>query len=241
MVANHMVTMTSLASIEKINEIRETYKNRGIQSPSYTAIVLKSTYLLTKRYPEVNRAIIGPPFFRRIVQFTNFDFNVAVEKNLPNLPGQAYAPVIKNVDKKSLIEITKELQFYASSTEQNDKDLKLFMRILNLIPYPFAKWIINASFWFPNLWLKHKGCACWVNSPAKSGADLLFTLWPWPITFSFGIVKKRPWVRDNQVVVESTIPLIMAFDRRLLGGGPAGRLFSEFKKIIENADPELFI
>ncbi|MBL7543853.1 MAG: 2-oxo acid dehydrogenase subunit E2 [Bdellovibrionaceae bacterium] len=240
MVASHMVTMTSLASIKKIEEVRQSYKENGMQPPSYTAIIIKATYLLIKRYPEVNRAILGPPFFRKIIQFENFDINVAVEKSLPNIPGQAYAPVIRNVDKKDLLEITKELQFFATSTEENDNNLKLFMRVLKFVPYPFAKWILNAPYWFPHFWIKHKGCACWVNSPAKSGADLLFTLWPWPITFSFGVVKKRPWVFEDQVMAEMTIPLTMVFDRRLLGGGPAGRLFSEFKKIIEDADSELF-
>lgn len=241
MVASHTVTMSSLASIKKIEEIRQGYKSKGMPAPSYTAIIIKAVYLLMQRHPEANRAIIGPPFFRKIIQFKNFDINVAVEKNLPNIPGQAYAPVIKNVDKKNLLDITKELQFLATSTEENDSGLRLFMRSLKFIPYPFAKWLLNAPFWFPSLWIKYKGCACWVNSPAKSGADLLFTLWPWPMTFSFGVVKKRPWVSDDQLVAELTIPLIMTFDRRLLGGGPAGRLLSEYKRIIEEADADLFL
>lgn len=33
----------------------------------------------------------------------------------------------------------------------------------------------------------------------------------------------------------------MTFDRRLLGGGPAGRLLSEYKRIIEEADADLFL
>lgn len=237
---NHMVTMTCLASAKKIDEIRKSYKENGKVSPSYTALIIKATYLLIKRHPKINRAIIGPPFFRRIIQFNNFDINVAVEKDLPNIIGQAYAPTIKNVDKKNVVEITNDLQFFAKCTEENDNNFKLFMNILKFVPYPFAKWLLNLPFWFPFFWIKHKGCACWVNSPAKSGADLIFTVWPWPITFSFGSVKERPWVIDGQLVVESTIPLTMVFDRRLLGGGPAGRFFSEFKKIIEDADCELF-
>ncbi len=32
------------------------------------------------------------------------------------------------------------------------------------------------------------------------------------------------------------MPLVMAFDRRIMGGGPAGRVFMYFKNLLENAD-----
>lgn len=89
--------------------------------------------------PELNRAILGPPFFRRIIQFHNYDINVAVEKNIENLPGQAYAPTITNVDKKNVIEISKDLRFFANRDEKSDKNFKLFMRLLKFVPGPFSK------------------------------------------------------------------------------------------------------
>jgi pyruvate/2-oxoglutarate dehydrogenase complex dihydrolipoamide acyltransferase (E2) component len=240
MTPSHMVSMTTLASAKKINQTRDNFKQQGLAVPSYTAIIIKAVYLTLKKNPELNRAILGPPFFRRIIQFHNYDINVAVEKNIENLPGQAYAPTITNVDKKNVIEISKDLRFFADCDEKNDNNYKLFMRLLKFVPGPFSKWIINLPYWIPSLWVKHKGCACWVNSPARAGADLVLTTWPWPVTFSFGVVKKRPMVIDDQVSAELTIPLVMVFDRRLMGGGPAGRIFADFKQIIEEADPKLF-
>ena len=84
----------------------------------------------------------------------------------------------------------------------------------------------------PQLWVAFRGCAAWVNAPSKAGADFVATTWPWPLTFSFGIVKARPFVIDNQVVVKETIPLVLVFDRRIMGGGPASRLFAEFQKLL---------
>lgn len=231
-----MVNMTVLASAAKLESLRELQRSKGLPVPSYTALIMKAVVGALKKHPEANRAILGMPFFRRIVQFNNYDINVAVEKNLKNIPGQAYAPTVRNVDKKSIIQITEELKFYAHSDEKNDKHLSLFLRILKYIPWPFANAILNMPYRFPHLWIRHKGCACWVNAPSKSGADLVFTYWPWPITFSFGIVKKRPFIVEDKVVSETTIPLLMVFDRRLMGGGPAGRFFAEFKRIIEEAD-----
>lgn len=236
----YMVTMSSLASAKKLELIRNEYKSKGKEPPSYTALILKAVSEVIKKYPEVNRTIIGPPFFRKIVKFEHFDINVAIEKSLPNLPGQAYTTPIRNIDQKNALNITEELKFLAQCNEENNEQYALFMKILKYIPWPFAKWLINFPYWSPKMWLKYRGGACWVNAPSKSGADLVFTVWPWPVTFSFGIVKERPVVINSQVMAETTIPLLMVFDRRLMGGGPAGRIFAEFKKIIEDADPKIF-
>lgn len=237
---SNMVNVTVLASAAKLEALREEYRSKNLLVPSYTALIMKAVSGVLKKHPEMNRAVIGFPFFKKIVQFGSFDINVAVEKKLENIPGQAYAPTIREVDKKSLIQITEELKFYANCDEKSDKHFALFLKILKYVPWPLAYFILNFPSQIPNMWARHRGCACWVNSPSKSGADLVFTYWPWPITFSFGVVKKRPFVVADQVVSEDTIPLLMVFDRRIMGGGPAGRIFADFKKIIEEGDPEVF-
>jgi hypothetical protein len=138
-----------------------------------------------------------------------------------------------------LAQITQELQELATCDETNNDRYKLFMRILNRVPRPFSLWLINAAYWFPELWAEHRGCACWVNAPSKAGADLVMTTWPWPITFSFGVVRKRPVVINDKVEARLTMPLVMVFDRRIMGGGPAGRIFAQFKEILAKADRTL--
>lgn len=236
----NMVAISSLAAADKIEKIRLNLAARGQKAPSYTAIVLKATALVMKRHPEANRAILGPFFYRRLYQFENIDVSVAVEKSLTALPGQPYAATVISPLKKSLQSITSELRDLSFCTEETDKKFKLFMFILRRIPSPWSLLILNAPYWFPSLWVKYRGCAAWVNSPAKAGADLVITCWPWPMTFSFGIVKKRPLVVDNKVEAVTTIPLLMSFDRRIMGGGPASRVFATYLNIIESADEELF-
>ncbi|MBL7689603.1 MAG: 2-oxo acid dehydrogenase subunit E2 [Bdellovibrionaceae bacterium] len=231
-----MVTMSSLVSARRLEQVRQHYQSHAKEPPSYTALILKAVAAVIRQHPELNRAIIGPPFFRRIVKFDRCDLNVAVEKSLPNIPGHAYAPTIRNVDKKTLAEITTELKYYAQCTEENDRHFALYMRILRYVPWPFAAAILNLPSWIPSLWARHRGGGCWVNAPSKSGADLVFTIWPWPVTFSFGVVKTRPFAVGDDVVAEPTIPLLMVFDRRLMGGGHAGRIFADFRRLIEEAD-----
>lgn len=241
MVPQNMVTMVSEIDAAGLHRLREKARAAGLPPPSYTAIIIKAVSRVLEKNPQANRAILGPPFFRSLYQFDGTNINVAVEKDLPHLPGMAYAPTIHNVTTKSLREITSELQTLARSTEDNDPGFRDFMRILRRVPSPISNWLINIPYWFPSFWSKYRGCAAWVNAPSKAGADLVMTTWPWPLTFSFGIVKLRPFLVEvtgetPRLEAGLTIPLVLSFDRRIMGGGPASRLFAEFQNILMRAD-----
>jgi pyruvate/2-oxoglutarate dehydrogenase complex dihydrolipoamide acyltransferase (E2) component len=229
----YMVTLVSQIDATVLESTREQYRLKGLAPPSYTALIIKAAALIMKRNPQANRAILGLPFFKRLYQFQTEDISVAVEKNLPAFPGNPYAAPIRNSLDKSLADISDELQALANCDESNNEGYRDYMRILKYVPRPWSLLLINAPYWFPKLWAQYRGCACWVNAPSKSGADLVMTTWPWPITFSFGFVKKRPIVVGNEVKVCLTMPIVMIFDRRIMGGGPAGRIFAQFKDILE--------
>ncbi|MCM2280770.1 MAG: 2-oxo acid dehydrogenase subunit E2 [Bdellovibrionaceae bacterium] len=234
----YMVTMVAEIDASRIDELRARLAVEHGKAPSYTALVMKAAALTLQRHPEANRAILGPWFFRRLIQFSNIDISVAVEKSLPGLPGQAFAGTITNTADRSLGSITGELAELAQCTEDNNEKYRTFMGILRYVPRPFSNWIIRVPTWFASQWKKHRGCACWVNAPSKAGADLVMTTWPWPLTFSFGVVKKRPFVVGDKIEARSTMPLVMVFDRRVMGGGPAGRIFATFKQILETGTLE---
>jgi pyruvate/2-oxoglutarate dehydrogenase complex dihydrolipoamide acyltransferase (E2) component len=229
----HMVTMVAEADASAMTLLRERAKAVGERPPSFTALVIKAAAMTMQRHPQANRVILGFPCFKRLYQFHNQDISVAVEKDLPALPGQAFAAPIKNALNKSLADITRELRDLATCDEQTNQSYRLFMRILKYVPRPLSVWLINRPYRSPSLWQRHRGCACWVNAPSRSGADLVMTTWPWPITFSFGLVRKRPFVVGDRLEIRSTMPVVMVFDRRIMGGGPAGRIFADFKEILE--------
>lgn len=240
LVPGNMVTITAMVSAIKLNNMRELIRAQGYTPPSYTTLVIKAAALTMKKHPEANRAILGPPFFKKLYQFKNTDICVAVEKALPALPGQAYAAVISDPIVKKLAVINQEMKDLVNCTEENNSKFKTFMTILKYVPSPLSNWLINMPYWHPYLWIKYRGCAAWVNSPSKAGADFVITTWPWPLTFSFGKVEKRALVIGDKVEAALTIPLLISFDRRIMGGGPASRLFSTFKNILESASVELF-
>ena len=78
-----------------------------------------------------------------------------------------------------------------------------------------------------------------ISSPAKYGVDMMVGHWPWPVGFSFGLVKERPVAVDGQVLARPTMTLIMSFDRRLMAGAPAARFFNAVAQALETAESTL--
>lgn len=78
-----------------------------------------------------------------------------------------------------------------------------------------------------------------ITSPAKYGADQVAGHWTCPLGFSFGLVKKRPVVVDEQVVPRPTFHLLLHFDRRALHGSQGARFFQRVVDILENAQQEM--
>jgi pyruvate/2-oxoglutarate dehydrogenase complex dihydrolipoamide acyltransferase (E2) component len=64
-------------------------------------------------------------------------------------------------------------------------------------------------------------------------ADML-----WPLTFTFGQVKPRPIVVGSRVEARRTIPLAMIFDRRIMQGAIAARIFNRYCEILEGDGPK---
>ena len=231
--------MVTEADASAMDEIRSQAKKNGDEAPSYTAFLIKAAGLTMRKHPQANQAILGPFFFRRLYKFNNFDVSVAIEKNLPTLPGQAMAAVIREAPERSLNAITQELQRLRDCTSENEPVLHQLENVLKYVPWPLSKLVFRIPYYIPSQWVQYRGCACWVNAPAKAGVNLTVTSWHWPITFSCGLVAERPWVVDGQVTVRRIMPLTISFDRRIMGGGPASRILQSFKYLLENAATEL--
>ena len=238
LIQKYSVLMVMEADATQIHQIREEAKSQGKLAPSITAFLLKAAARTMALHPCANEAILGPPFLRRVYRFNNTNIAVAVEKS-HGVPGQAMASVVKDAGQQSLAEITLELRRLRDCTPENDAVLRQLNNILRRVPWPLGKLILRLPTYLPSLWVQHRGCAAWVNAPAQAGVDLTVTSWAWPITFSCGLMKERPWIHRGELTVRRTIPLVMAFDRRIMGGGPASRTLRTFKDLLENAATEL--
>jgi pyruvate/2-oxoglutarate dehydrogenase complex dihydrolipoamide acyltransferase (E2) component len=234
--------IVSFISEIDLTEIEEIRAQAGAQRPSYTAFVAKAAVLALLDYPYANRRVVWRwlPFAKaRLQTFQRYDVAVAAERDVPGTPSVAFADVIRDVDKLSLVEITDWLRAVAESDETTNKQWRDFSRGITRLPLWLSRLVLRLPYYFPSLWVKWRGGAVFISSPAKYGVDSVVSSWTAPLGFSFGLVKPRAVVRDGQVVARTTFNLLLSFDRTVMAGAPAARYFKRVVDILEHARTEM--
>ncbi len=233
------VTFVREIDATSLDKLRTRIAEETGEKPSYTALVTKAAAMTLQEFPYANRAILGVPFFKKLVQFKNMDITVAIERNVPQAEAIVLAETIMGVDGKSPAEITRELQTIAQSDLENNERWRLFFNLLDRLPPFISRWIIGIPKYSARQWVTHRGNACFVNSPAKYGVDFFVGDMVWPLTVAFGWVKERPIAVSGEVEVRRTMPLSIIFDRRIMAGAPAARFFTALAESLENAEEKI--
>lgn len=235
MVPANKATFVRELDVSAMEEVRQRYLELNNQKPSYTSFVVKAAAIALQELPYANRAIIGRGCFKELVQFEGADITVAIERTVPDAEAVVLADTIRNSQEKSLIEINDELKAFVTATPESNERWRLFSSLLSRLPVFISRWVIGSPRYFTDLWVKHRGGACFVNSPAKYGVDFLVADMIWPLTVTYGWVKERPIVVKGQLAVRKTMPLTIIFDRRIMAGAPAARFFNRLAQILEQA------
>ena len=236
---DNKVAMLSEIDMSQCIALREAIGNETGQKPSYTACVARAIALTLKTHPYANRITLEIPFFKRIIQLEEINITIAVERDTPGVEQATYAGTITRTDELSLSELTSELRRIANIQGEHGDRWTLFKKIITTLPPVVARFILRFPRLWPSLWIRHRGGAVMISSPAKYGVDMLVGNWPWPIGFSFGLVKERPVVINGNIAARPTMMLIMSFDRRLMAGAPAARFFNEVATKLQKADTTL--
>lgn len=234
------VTFSSEVDLTHIEQMRARAGNR---KPSYTAFVAKAVALSLRKYPYANRRVcrrIWLPFFApRLQSFDRCDIAVAAERDVPGAESVAFVDIIRDADKRSLLDITDWLRELATCDISTNKQWRDFSQLISRLPQWLSCHLIRLPYYFPRLWVKYRGGAVLISSPAKYGVDNVAASWSWPLGFSFGFVKNRPLVRDSEIVIHPTFNLVLNFDRRIMAGAPAARFFKKIVDILENAQEHM--
>ncbi len=232
------VTLISEVDLTEVESIRR--RSLAGSKPSYTAFVAKAVALALREFPYANRRLARLPFLGlRLQTFQRIDAAILCEREMPEAPMLAFVDVIRNADNLSLSETTERLRALATCDESNNKQWREFKTIITTLPSWIAQRIIGLPLLFPSLWMKYRGGAFSISSPAKYGVDSIVATWPWPLGVSFGLVKPRAVIRNGQVVVRTTFNLTLNFDRRIMAGAQAARFFKRIVDILENATIEM--
>lgn len=237
--SDHKVAMIKEVDMTSAESLRATLEKGAGVRPTYTALVIKAISLALREHPHANRVPIGPWFWKRIIQLEHVDMTVAVERDQPGIEQAAFAGTIRHTDELDLVQITRELRSLANATPETNPRWRAFNWICRSLPAPMALFVLSLPRMFPGLWIQHRGGAVMVSSPAKYGVDLMMGAWPWPLGFSFGFVKPRPFVRNEKLAICPTMLLTLSFDRRLIAGAPAARFFQATCELLETATETL--
>ena len=231
--ADNMVIVHRLADFTKTETFR---KERGV---SYTAIYAKAIATAVVKHPAANRRLIPIPLLHKIFpfvqQFTNVDVAVAAERPQEGLENVAFIDVVRDVDTTDLATIHHTIRSLQTSTEANNKQWRDLNMVAKL-PYFIGKFLITMPVYFPSQWKKYRGGSVLISSPGKYGMDTITASWTSPLGFSYGYVTPRPMVVDGEIQPRLSCYLIMSFDRRLLAGRPAGLVFSDIIRFMENPE-----
>jgi pyruvate/2-oxoglutarate dehydrogenase complex dihydrolipoamide acyltransferase (E2) component len=231
-----MLTEIDLSSVERL---RAQLAAATGTKPSYTALVAKAVARALRENPHANRIPLRRPLWTRIVQLRDVDVSVAVERNEPDIDAAVFVATLRNTDSKDLGALTAELRDIAQGKPESCRRWQQFRSIIEWAPAMLARFLLSLPCAFARLWIQHRGGAALISSPAKYGVDMMIGTWPWPLAFSFGLVKERPVVVAGQVVVRPTMTVTMSFDRRLLTGAVAARFFNVVCGHLEQAQANL--
>jgi pyruvate dehydrogenase E2 component (dihydrolipoamide acetyltransferase) len=197
------VTQFDDADFTKLNELRKkfaaAYEAKGVKL-TLTPFVLKAVVETLKKHPTFNSSLDEGANEIVIKEYFHLGIAVDTESGL-------MVPVIRDVDKKSLLEISKELEQLAAKA----RDRKLSVDEMKGGTFSISnQGAIGGAHFTPI-----------VNKPEVAILGL-------------GRGALKPVARDGKVEIRMMTPLGLSYDHRVVDGGGAARFIVDLVKAFEN-------
>lgn len=235
-------TYTFVSQVD-LTEIEAVRRAAGKPAPSYTAFVAKAVALALREFPYANRRVCRPPsrlwLVTRLQTFKRCDIAVASERDVPGAESVAFYDVFRDVDQQSLQALTQGLRELATSDIETNAQWRSFSSLVTRLPQWLSTLLIRLPYFFPRLWLRYRGAAVLISSPAKYGVDAVMASQSFPLAVAFGLAKLRPVVRGDQVVPCMTFTLSVNVDRRIMAGAKSARFYKRIIELLEQATTTL--
>lgn len=220
LIADHMVMskqvsphVTSFIDVDVTNivnwrnKVKDSFLKKEGEKITYTPIFFEAAAAALKEYPQVNASVDGYNIILRK------NINIGMATALPN--GNLIVPVIKNVDEKSLLGITKSVNDLAARARAN-----------KLQPDE----IQGGTFTITNFG----------SFDSLSGTPIINQ--PQVAILAVGAIRKQPAVIETQygdvIAIRQIMILAMAYDHRAVDGALAGMYLKKMKEMLEAFDPE---
>ncbi len=202
------VTVTEEADVTELWEIRERekplLKERGIHL-TFLPFFIKSAQHALREHPTLNASLSGPEGQEEVVVKKYVNMGIAVDT-----PEGLMVPVIRDVDRKTVVEISAELE----ELSRMARERKITLERLR-----------GNSFTITNF--GHYGGL--FATPVINSPDVAI--------LGTGRITERPWVVAGKVEARKVLPLSLTFDHRVADGAEASRFLAKIVRFLE--DPAL--
>ncbi|MBD3288197.1 hypothetical protein GF337_05280 [candidate division KSB1 bacterium] len=197
------VSHTDEADVTELMEVIKKEKaqaeQRGIKL-TVTSLIVRAVVAALKEYPEVNSSLDEES--GEIVYKDYYHIGIATDTE-----NGLMVPVVKNADKKSVIQIAQEIQQLSEQARSREIDLEDLR---------------GGTFSITNV-----GAIGGTHATPIIQHPQVAILCPLA-------AKKRPVVKDDEVVIRTMMPLVVSFDHRILDGAQVARFTNRLVSLLEN-------
>ncbi len=203
----HTTAMDEL-NVSNLYEFRKKYKNvlreEGINI-TYLPFIIKAVIIALKEYPEFNSSLDEEKEELVLKYFYNIGIATDTERGL-------MVPVLKDADKKSVIEIAKEIDDLSSRAKDNE----ILIEELRGGTFTVTNYgSIGGLFGIPI-----------INYPESA-------------ILGIGRIVEKPVVKDGEIAIEKVLPLSLSYDHRIIDGASGARFLNTLSQAL--MEPEILL
>lgn len=172
---------------------------------TYMPFVIKAVTLALKEYPVLNASYDMEN--EEIVYKKYYNIGIAVDT-----PEGLMVPVVKDADKKGILEISKEM----NDLIEKSQDRKISLDDLRGGTFSITNYgAVGSSYGVPVI------------------------KYPEAAIIGIGRITKKPVVIDGEIVIRDLVPISLSIDHRIVDGADAGRFLNKVKEFLQ--DPMLLL
>lgn len=203
----HTTAMDEI-DISRLDDFRKKYKEVLKEEDinlTYLPFIVKATIVALKAFPEFNASLDEEKGELILKHFYHIGIATDTERGL-------MVPVVRNADRKSIVELAKEIADISSRAKENKVDLS-----------------------------ELKGSSFSITNYGSIGGyyGIPIINYPESAILGLGRVVKKPIVRDDEIVIAKVLPVSLSYDHRTIDGASGARFLNLLRDLL--MDPELLL
>ena len=201
-----LVTHHDHVDVTELSELRKKEKDKAAKQGvnlTYLPFIIKAAIEAIKKHPHVASSVEED----EIIVKKYYNIGVAVDT-----PEGLMVPVVKGADKKSLYDISKEIENFVEKAKTRKIDL-----------------------------MDLKGGVFTITNIGVIGSTYFTPIINYPETCILGTgrIEDQARVLDGKIVVRKVMPISFTYDHRVLDGAEAARFMNDLRALLEN--PKLLL